>query len=281
MKRREFIAALGGAASWPLAARAQQAMPVVGFLAPPVSEGYQAQVVAFRQGLNDAGFVDGRDVAIQFRWARGQFDRLPELAAELVRLPVRVILAFAPAAAAAAKAATQTIPVVFVVGNDPVKTGLITSFNRPGGNVTGVAFFANTLGAKRAGLLNELLPTATAMTMIANPNNPASAVEVDDARAAAQALGRSIHVLNAGSESEIEAAFATYAKERAGALMIAADSFFNSRRELFVSLSRRHAVPVIAQWREFAEAGILMTYGASVADAARQAAAAEGLQPAL
>jgi ABC-type uncharacterized transport system substrate-binding protein len=192
------------------------------------------------------------------------------LAAELVRLPVRVILAFAPAAAAA-KAATQTIPVVFVVGNDPVKTELITSFNRPGGNVTGVAFFANTLGAKRAGLLNELFPTATAMTMIANPNNPASAVEVDDARAAAQALGRSIHVLNAGSESEIEAAFAAYAKERAGALMIAADSFFNSRRELFVSLSRRHAVPVIAQWREFAEAGILMTYGASVADAARQA----------
>jgi putative tryptophan/tyrosine transport system substrate-binding protein len=274
IRRREFISLLSGAAgAWPLAVRAQQsAMPVIGFLSPAAPEGYGGFVAGLRQGLNEAGFIEGKNVAIEFRWAEGQSSRLPALAADLVRRPVDVIVPFAPAAALAAHAATKTIPIVFLVGADPVNLGLVASLNRPGGNVTGVSFLATDLGAKRLGLLREFLPKATAITMIVNPNNPATEPQVKDVQGAARTLGLTIYVLNARSESEIDVAVATHVERRSDALITGADAFFTSRHEQFVALSQRHAIPAIFPQREFTAAGGLMSYGTSGPDSARQTA---------
>jgi putative ABC transport system substrate-binding protein len=270
MQRRDFILALS-AAAFPLAARAQQsALPVIGFLSPAVPEGYEAFVAGFRRGLTEVGFIEGRNVEIEFRFARGQFDRLPVLAADLVRRPVTVLVPFAPAAALAAFAATKTIPIVFLVGADPVGLGLVASLNRPGGNVTGVSFLATDLGAKRLGLLTGLVPGAKAITMIVNPNNPASAPQVKDVEAAAHALGLAVHVHGAGSAGEIDAAIASHVEQRRDALVTGADAFLNSRHEQIVELAKRFAIPAIFPQREFAAAGGLMSYGTSAADSARQ-----------
>jgi putative tryptophan/tyrosine transport system substrate-binding protein len=273
MRRRAFITLLGGAAAWPLTTRAQQAaMPVIGFLSPAARAGYEGFVAGFRQGLNEVGSIEGKNVAIEFRWAEGQSDRLPELAADLVRRQVDVIAPFAPAAALAAHAATNTIPIVFLVGADPVGLGLVASLNRPGGNVTGVSFLATDLGAKRLGLLNGLLPKAKAITMIVNPNNPATPPQVKDVQSAARTLGLTIHVLEARSGNDIDAAFATHVEQRRDALIIGADAFFTSRHEQFVALSQRHAIPAIFPQRDFTMAGGLMSYGTSGPDSARQTA---------
>jgi putative ABC transport system substrate-binding protein len=273
MQRREFISLLGGAAAaWPLAARAQQAMSVIGFLSPAAPSGYESFVTGFRQGLKEVGFIEGKNVAIEFRWAEGQSDRLPELAADLVRSQVDVIAPFAPAAALAAYAATKTIPIVFLVGADPVGLGLVASLNRPGGNVTGVSFLATDLGAKRLGLLNGLLPKAKAITMIVNPNNPATPPQVKDVQSAARTLGLTIHVLEARSGNDIDAAFATHVEQRGDALITGADAFFTGRHEQFVTLSQRYSIPAIFTHREFTLAGGLMSYGTSGPDSARQTA---------
>ena len=244
MKRREFIALFGAAAvAWPLAVRAQQpAMPVVGFLVS--SEIAADRVAAFRQGLKESGFIEGQNVAIEFRAAQGQYDRLPALVSELVRRPVAVIFAGAPPAALAAKAATTTIPIVFQVGDDPVKVfGLVVSLNRPGGNVTGVSQFSNVLGPKRIGLLHELVPNAATIGMIVNPSAPEAESHLREAQEAARAIGLKLHVQYASSERELDAAFATLVQQRIGALLVDADAFFLNRREQLVALAARRAVP--------------------------------------
>jgi len=243
MKRREFIALFGAAAvAWPLAVRAQQpAMPVVGFLVS--SEIAADRVAAFRQGLKESGFIEGQNVAIEFRAAQGQYDRLPALVSELVRRPVAVIFAGAPPAALAAKAATTTIPIVFQVGDDPVKVGLVASLNRPGGNVTGASQFNNVLGPKRIGLLHELVPNAATIGMIVNPSAPEAESHLREAQEAARAIGLKLHVQYASSERELDAAFATLVQQRIGALLVDADAFFLNRREQLVALAARRAVP--------------------------------------
>jgi len=274
MRRRAFITLLGGAAAVPLVdslAARSQTMPVVGFLSPATPEGFSGPISNFRRGLSETGFVEGQNVALEYRWASGQFDRLPDLAADLARRPVAVIAALAPPAAVAAVSTTKTVPIVFLVGADPIKLGLVSNFNHPGGNVTGVSFFANELGAKRLELLTRLIPQGAATTLLVNPSNPASEDEVKSVQAAALRLGRMLQVLHAGSDSEIDKAFATHAEQRNGALILGADSFFNSRRDRFAALSRQHAVPMISQWREFAAAGTLMSYGADVMDTYRRA----------
>jgi putative ABC transport system substrate-binding protein len=272
MRRREFITLLGGAvAGWPLAARAQQpAMPVVGFLAPGTPETQALSVVAFRQGLNEAGFVEGRNVTIEFRWARYQFDQLPLLATELVDRQVTVIYALASVSAQAAKAATATIPIVFISGDDPVRAGLVASLGRPGGNVTGVSVLAGGLGTKRLGLLRELVPAARVIGLLVNPRNPNTAADAKDVEQAAHAIGQQIVVLNASAESEFPAAFAALVQQRVEALVIGADVLFTTHRQQLVALATRHTIPTIYQWREFATAGGLMSYGTNLADAYRQ-----------
>jgi putative ABC transport system substrate-binding protein len=272
IRRREFIVTLGSAAVvWPLAARAQQpAMPAIGFLHGASPEGYAPMVTALRQGLKEAGYVEGHNVAIEYRWAEGHYDRLPALAAELVRRQVAGIVTGGTPAAFAAKAATSTIPIVINVGIDPVQAGLVASLNRPGGNVTGLALLTVELAAKRLELLHELLRTATVVAMLVNPTNPLTESETRGVRDAAHSLGLQLHVLNASTENEIDAAFKTLVELRVGGLVVSVDTFLNNQRAQIVSLAARHAVPAIYGVREFAAAGGLMSYGNDLADAYRQ-----------
>jgi ABC-type uncharacterized transport system substrate-binding protein len=271
VRRREFIGLVGGAAvAWPLAARAQQpAMPTIGFLWYGSAIEWAPFVTAFRQGLKEAGFVEGQNVAIEFRWTEGQSDRQPALATELVRAQMAVIVT-GTVGGLAAKTATATIPIVFVVGADPVKTGLVPSFNRPGGNVTGVSFFSNELAAKRLGLLHELLPQATAIAVLINSNFPDAADQSRNVQEAARTLGLQIRVLNASTDTDIDSGFATFAQQRADALVVAADPFFTARRNRIISLAARHAIPAIYDLREWAATGGLISYGTDLADAFRQ-----------
>ena len=277
MKRREFITLLGGAvAAWPLAARAQQpAMPVIGLLDQRSPDALADRLRGFRQGLKDAGFVEGQNAAIEYRWAENQVDRLPELAADLVRRQVAVIVApsgLAPALAA--KAATKTIPIVFVIADDPVRLGLVASLARPGSNLTGINFLSGELTAKRLELLRELMPSATRVAVLVNPanaENPEREVET-----AARSIGLQIQTLNASTIREINAAFATFVRERPDAVFVGLDPFFNSRRIQLVQLAARYAIPASYPARDFAEAGGLMSYGADIADAWRQAGSYAG-----
>ena len=268
--RRELLAALGGAAAWPLAARAQQAMPVVGFLGAGSPGPFVPQTAVFRQGLAEAGYVEGRNVAIEYRWAEGQYDQLPALAAEFVRRQVAVIVAFPIPAAVAAKAATTAIPIVFNVAGDPVKLGLVGSLARPGGNATGVNSFLAELGAKLLGLLRELLPTATLVGLLVNPTNENIEGVTKDVVAAAATLGVQIDIVRASDSREIEAAFATLVRNKVNALLIGSDVFFSSRRVQLATLTARHAIPAVSNVREFAEVGGLMSYGTDRTEVFRQ-----------
>jgi len=271
MRRREFITLLGGTTAWPLIARAQQsAMPVVGFLGAGSPGPFVPQTAVFRRGLAEAGYVEGRNVAIEYRRAEGQYDQLPALAAEFVRRQVAVIVAFPIPAAVAAKAATTAIPIVFNVAGDPVKLGLVGSLARPGGNATGVNSFLAELGAKHLGLLRELLPTATRVGLLVNPTNENVEGVTKDVAAAADALGVQIDVVRASDSREIEAAFATLVRNKVNALLIGSDVFFSSRRVQLATLTARHAIPAIMNEREFAEVGGLMSYGTNRTEAFRQ-----------
>ena len=273
MKRREFIALLGSAAASPLAARAQQtAIPVVGFVNVASRQGYERPLSAFLKGLAEAGYVDGQNVAIEYRWAEGRSDRLPAMAADLVKNGVAVIAATSTPAALAAKAATTTIPIVFEMGGDPIRLGLVPSLNRPGGNVTGVTQLNVEVAPKRLELLHELLPAATVMALLINPTNPAVAEpQSSDMLSAARTLGLELHVLNASTEPDFNDVFAKLRQLRAGGLVIEADPFFISRNDLLADLTVRHAVSAIFQFREFAAAGGLMSYGGSLPEAYRLA----------
>jgi putative ABC transport system substrate-binding protein len=273
LHRREFITLLSGAAAWPLAARAQQpAMPIVGFLNSSSPDGYARQVAAFRQGLNEAGYIEGGNVTIEYRWAEGHYDRLPELAADLVRRKVAVIAATTTTAALAAKAATATIPVVFEMASDPIKLGLVASLNRPGGNLTGVTNLGIAVASKRPELLREIIPTATTFALLINPSNPAIAEPTTrDVRAAARTLGVQLHVVSATTDNEIDDAFASLAKLGSVGVVIGSDPFFSSRIERLASLTLRYALPAVSQRREFAVAGGLMSYGSDTRDAYRLA----------
>jgi putative ABC transport system substrate-binding protein len=273
MRRRKFIALLGGAAAaWPLAARAQQpAMPVIGFLNGTSPEGYEPFLSAFRQGLSEAGYVENHNVAIEYRWAKGHYDRLPELAADLVHRGVTVIAATSTPANRIAKAATTTIPIVFTTSSDPVALGLVASLSRPGGNVTGVVTLNVELGSKRLELLREVVAADTAIVVLANPANPNFEAQLTDLQTAARSIGQRIVVVTAETEGDIDAAFARLAQEQAGAVLVNTDAFLFSRREQLAALAKRHAVPAIFDRREFAAAGGLMSYGGSVTDAYRLA----------
>jgi putative ABC transport system substrate-binding protein len=273
VKRRDFIALLGGAAAaWPLAARAQQpVMPVIGFLDPRSPDGMTERRRGFREGLKDTGYVERENVAIEYRWAENQFDRLPELAAELVRRQVTVIAATTTAVAFVAKAATSTIPIVFSVGEDPVRLGLVASLARPGGNLTGINIFSGELTAKRLELLREMVPGAARIAVLVNPANATSTeTTLRDVQPAASAMGLQIQVLNASASREIDAAFATFVRERPDAVFVGLDVFLNSRRAQLVNLASRHAVPAAFPNRDFAEIGGLMSYGTNIVDAFRQ-----------
>jgi putative tryptophan/tyrosine transport system substrate-binding protein len=272
MNRREFITLLGGAvAAWPLAARAQQLMPLIGFLSVTFA-GEQPHLAAFREGLSETGYVEGHNVSIDYRWAEGQYNRLPELAADLIRHHVSVIVTpLSAPAALAAKAATTTIPIVFSVGDDPVKLGLVASLARPDGNATGINFFSTELTAKRLGLLHELLPKAARIGVLVNPTNVETTEKaLKDVNAAANALGLQIQILNASDGDEIDAAFTTLVSDRADALFVGPDAFFVSRRVQIAILAARHMVPAIYTIRDYAEAGGLISYGTDVADSLRQ-----------
>jgi len=274
MDRRTFMGSVaGGLVAAPLAAHAQKsAIPMIGFLGSASPAQSAPFVAAFRKGLNETGYVEGKNVAIEFRWAEGQYDRLPALAAELVRRQVAVLVATGgPGAALAAKAATSTIPIVFTTGSDPVQFGLVASLGHPGGNATGVTIFTVDLVAKRMELLRELVPKANVIAFISNPNTPYAESEAGKAQEAARSFGQQLHVVRAATAQEIDAAFATLVQLRAGALLIGTDPFFSSRREQFVALAARHAVPAIFDLREFATAGGLLSYGASITEAYRQA----------
>ena len=264
MKRREFITLFGGAVAWPLTARPQALKPLIGFLNPGSPEPFAHLVAAFREGLSETGFVEGQNLAIEYRWAEGRNERLPMLADELVRLQVAVIAGLSSTAAVrAVKKATTSIPIVFTIGADPVKVGLVSNFNRPGGNITGMSYLANLLVPKRLELLKELVSSAETIGILLNPNNPNAESDWSDAQAAAGALGRKIHVVKAGSATELEPAFAAFAQLRIAAALVAPDPLFTTRREQLVALAARHAVPAIYDRREFAAVGGLISYGAN------------------
>ena len=272
MKRREFITLLGGAAVWPFAARAQQPTPIVGLVTGRSADASPRDVAAFRKGLNETGYFEGQNVAIEYRWADGRYDRLSELAADLVHRRVSVIATPGTTAAAlAAKAATTTIPIVFGSGDDPVKLGLVSSLARPGGNLTGINFFSIETVAKRLGLLHELVPKAARIAVLVNPANaPIAEVMLREIPTAARAIGLQIQVLNASTSREIDAAFATIVRDRADALFIAPDGFFTSRRIQLATLAARERMPTSCSNRVMAEAGLLMSYGTDTADMWRQ-----------
>ncbi len=272
MKRREFITLLGGAAAaWPLAARAQQpAMPVIGFLSPTLSDTNADYLRTFRQALKQTGYIEGQNVAIDYRWAENQMDRLPALAADLVRRRVAVITAAAQPAAFVAKAATTTIPVVFILSDDPVRLGLVTSLARPGGNLTGVNFLIVELTAKRLGFLRELVPGAVRVAALVNPANPNAETIVKDVETAGRVMGLQIQVHNAATIAEIDAAFATFKHEKPDALFVGTDPFFRARRAQLAVLAANHRIPATYAFRDYAEAGGLMSYGAGLNDAYRQ-----------
>jgi len=273
MRRRNFITLLGGAAvAWPLAARAQQAaMPVVGFMRASTPEGSVEELAAFRQGLGETGYIEKQNVTIEYRWAEGQSDRLPARAADLVRRKVTVIAATSTPAALAAKAATATIPIVFETGGDPIKLGLVTSLNRPGRNITGVTQLSAELVSKRLGLLHDLLPAAAIIGMLVDPTYPTAESQTSDMQEAARTLGLQIHVLNASTEGEINAAFASLAKLRAGALFVGAGALFLRRAEQLAALAARQELPAIYPYRQYVSAGGLISYGASITNAYRLA----------
>jgi putative tryptophan/tyrosine transport system substrate-binding protein len=272
--RREFITLLGGAAAttWPLAARGQQAaISVVGFLSAPSPAPYARYVAAVHQGLKEAGFVEGQNVRFEYRWAEGHYDRLPALAMELVDRHVAVIVPIGGAPpTVAAKAATSTVPIIFNMTADPLELGLVASLNRPGGNVTGVAMMGVELEVKRLELLRELVPASALIAMLINPNNAQAETQSREVQKAARALGQQVLVLSASTEQEIETAFATLVRERAGALLVGADTFFTSLPTLFVLLTARHAIPAVYPWRGHVDGGGLMSYGASLLDSYRQ-----------
>ena len=271
MKRRDFITLLGGAAAvWPLAARAQQPVPMIGFLRSTSSAPFAGLVASFRRGLNEAGLVEGRNVTVDYRWADNQPAQLPALVAELIGRKVAVIVGNVEAAHAA-KAATATIPIVFVVGSDPVAAGLVANLNRPGGNLTGVSFFDTPLAAKRLSLLNELLPQAAVIAVLLDANFAEQAAEARELSAAAKAIGRQMTIVKIGSEGEFDSAFATIVQSGARGLLVGSGPFFNTQRRRIVALATRHAIPAIYVIREFVEAGGLMSYGASQEDAYRRA----------
>jgi len=278
MRRREFISLLGGAAAWPLAARAQQPpMPVIGLLHSLSAVPMYPFLAALREGLSEVGYVDGQNVRIESRWAEGQYDRLPALAAELVSQQVALIVAGGgDRPALAAKAATTTIPIVFIGSDDPVGFGLVTSLNRPGGNVTGVSLFTSEIEVKKFMLLREIAPTIPRMAMLVNPNNPTAEANVRDVQAAARAVGQQIDFLHSGSEREIDSAFRTMVQQRTDALLVAHDPFLFSRREQIVGLTLYHAIPGIYEFREFVLAGGLMSYGSTLTDNYRLAGAYAG-----
>jgi putative ABC transport system substrate-binding protein len=274
MQRREVITLLGGAAaSWPLTARAQQPpMPVIGFLGAGSAKSDVYRTTAFRQGLTEAGYVEGRNVAFEYRWAEDQYERLPALAAELVRREVAVIVAIGGnTSAVAAKSATATIPIVFEIGGDPIALGLVASLARPGGNITGTTFLVGTLAAKQFEILHETVPKAALIGFLLNPTNVDAETKTKDALAAAEYIGQKLLVVHARTDAEIEAAFAALVQQRAGALVIGAEALFASRLDKLVELAARYKLPAIYFRREFALAGGLMSYGASITEALRVA----------
>jgi putative tryptophan/tyrosine transport system substrate-binding protein len=272
MKRREFIAGLGGAAAWPLTARAQQsAMPVIGYLGLTSADADAYLLAPFRKGLIEAGFDEGRNVTIDYLFAERDIGRLPALAAELVRRKVTVIFTGTTVSALAVKAATATIPIVFATGVDPVKSGLVASLGRPGGNLTGVSFFTNQMEPKRLGLLHEFAPKAALIAVLLNANNPFFDNQSRDLDEASRQLGLKIHIESASNERDIAAAFAAFARQHAEALLVGADPYFNSQRALVIVPPAQLRIPAIYEWREFAEAGGLMSYGTSLTEAYRQA----------
>jgi putative tryptophan/tyrosine transport system substrate-binding protein len=272
MRRREFIRLAGGAAAWPVLAHAQQAMPVIGFLHSASAATFAEHIPAFHKGLNEAGYVDGQNVTIDYRWAEGHNESLPALAVDLVRRRVAVIVTpISTPASLAAKAATSTIPIVFVIGADPVKIGLVASLNQPGGNVTGISDIGVQLGAKRLALLHELLPSAVRFAVLVNPNNPGiTEAYVSELQAAASAIGRQIEVVTASTISDIDTAFSMIVRMRADAFLISPEALFVTRRVQLLTLAARHALPAIYHRREFADAGGLMSYGSSLAEQFRQ-----------
>jgi len=271
MKRRDFITLLGGAAAWPLAAGAQQAaLPVIGYLNNGSPESDASRLTGLRRGLNETGYVEGRNVVIEYRWAGNQANRLPALAADLVRLRVAVLVAAGPPSTFAAKAATTSIPIVFSVAADPVQLGLVASLNRPGGNLTGFNGFNNELGAKGLALLHELVSNTATVGFLENPNNPIFELTTRDVLAAAPVLGLKVQILKASTDREIDAAFASLVQARTGALLVGGDVFFNSRIEQLVALAASHAIPTMYQVPEFVVAGGLISYGSSLIDGYRQ-----------
>jgi putative tryptophan/tyrosine transport system substrate-binding protein len=272
LKRREFITLFGGATvAWPLTARAQQpAMPVIGFLSGGSPE-VAYLIAAFRQGLGETGYVEGQNVAIEYRWAEGAYDRLPMLAADLVRRQVAVMFAGGPPAAMAAKEATTTVPIVFTSGGNPIELGLVRSLSRPGANLTGVSFLVNELAAKRLELLRQLMPTAALIGFLVNPNRPSHEAETKDTQLGAQTVGIQLHVSKASTEREINAAFANFVQQRISALLVGTDAFFLTRRDQILTLAAYLAIPTMYNLREYVVAGGLMSYAPSITDAYRQA----------